>query len=273
MVTEETITDVQEAFDEALNSITEETSQLLPKNSESSYIEENTNRFSGAIWFNKIKEQKITTAGLGGIGSYVTFLLSRLQPNIIFAYDDDIVDVSNMSGQLYGLQDLGYKKVTALAGLVTKYSDYNRLFTFPEKYTEKSGATDIMICGFDNMVARQTFYDNWVNHINNKSLEDKKKCLFIDGRLAAESIQILCMTGDDYYNRSNYTTKWLFSDYEADTTICSYKQTTFCANMIGSLIVNLFVNFCANLCNPIIPRDLPFLTTYEAETMYFKTIN
>ena len=43
------------------------------------------------------------------------------------------------------------------------------------------------------------------------------------------------------------------------------------ANMIASVMVNLFVNFVANQCNPIIDRDLPFFTTYNAETMFYKT--
>ena len=90
-------------------------------------------------------------------------------------------------------------------------------------------------------------------------------------RLAAEEFQILCIKGDDNYNINRYSKEFLFSDEEADETICSYKQTTFCANMIASYMVNLFVNFCANQGNPLIDRDLPFLTTYNAETMYLKT--
>ena len=39
--------------------------------------------------------------------------------------------------------------------------------------------------------------------------------------------------------------------------------------MIASYMVNLFVNFCANEVGAY--RDLPFLTTYNAETMYLKT--
>ena len=42
------------------------------------------------------------------------------------------------------------------------------------------------------------------------------------------------------------------------------------ANMIASVIVNLFVNFVANECSPIIDRDVPFMTSYAADTMYFK---
>lgn len=245
----------------------------IPVNSASTQVDETTSRFSDAIWYNKIQEKVITLAGLGGIGSYVAFLLSRMKPRAIYLYDDDEVEAANMSGQLYGKQDFGHKKVNAMATMVSNYADYGSIFAMPEKFTYDSEASDIMICGFDNMKARQTFYDMWLSHLVQIPFEQRKNCLFIDGRLAAESIQVFCITGDDDYNQSKYKKDWLFTDIQADVTMCSYKQTTFCANMIGSIMTNLFVNFCANECNPLIPRDLPFMTSYEAETMYFKTEN
>ena len=87
--------------------------------------------------------------------------------------------------------------------------------------------------------------------------------------MAAEEFQVLCIKGDDKYNIDRYDNEFLFSDAEAEETICSYKQTTFCANMIASYMVNLFVNFCANEVGAC--RDFPFFTTYNAELMYFKT--
>ena len=85
-------------------------------------------------------------------------------------------------------------------------------------------------------------------------------------------MQVFCIQGDDSYNIGNYSENFLFSDEEADATICSYKQTTFMANMIGSIIVNLFTNFVANEIVEGL-RDLPFMTSYEAESMMFKTEN
>jgi hypothetical protein len=70
-----------------------------------------------------------------------------------------------------------------------------------------------------------------------------------------------------------YETKWLFTDAEADVTICSYKQTSFMASMIGSMIVNLFVNFVTNLNDPLFKRDLPFLTEYTGSTIFLNTVN
>ena len=128
-----------------------------------------------------------------------------------------------------------------------------------------------MICGFDNMSARKTFFYKWFDHIKGKSEAERANCLYIDGRLAAEEFQVLCIKGDDEFNIRRYEKEFLFSDREADETVCSYKQTTFMANMIASVMVNLFVNFVANQCKPLIERDLPFYTTYSAETMYYKT--
>jgi hypothetical protein len=245
---------------------------LIPVNSDSLLQDETTSRFNSAIWFEEIQKKVIILAGVGGIGSYVSFLLARMKPRALFIYDNDDVEFANMSGQLYSIDDVNRKKVNAIANMISKYAMYDSVFAIPDKFTEESEATDIMICGFDNMKARKVFFNKWVDHINSKSDEDKKHCLFIDGRLAAEELQVFCIQGDDTYNITNYQDNFLFSDEEADATICSYKQTTFMANMIGSIIINLFTNFVANEIMENL-RDLPFMTSYEAESMIFKTKN
>lgn len=254
-----------------LDQAVEDAHQEIPANSATLLVDEATSRFSSAIWYENIQKKTIILAGVGGIGSYVGFLLARMKPASMFIYDDDIVEASNMSGQLYGQSDLGRAKVSALAEMIRNYAGYSSVFAINERFTNESEASDIMICGFDNMAARRLFFNKWVSHVQSKPEEERKNCLFIDGRLAAEEFQVLCIRGDDKYNINRYSNEYLFSDAEADETICSYKQTTFCANMIASYMVNLFVNFCANQCGPLIDRDLPFLTTYNAETMYLKT--
>ena len=254
-----------------LDQAVEDAHQEIPTNSATLLVDEATSRFSSAIWYENIQKKTVILAGVGGIGSYVGFLLARMKPASMFIYDDDIVEAVNMSGQLYGQSDLGRSKVSALAEMIRNYAGYSSVFAISERFTDESEASDIMICGFDNMRARKLFFNKWLSHVQSKSEEERKNCLFIDGRLAAEEFQVLCIKGDDEYNINRYNNEFLFSDEEADETICSYKQTTFCANMIASYMVNLFVNFCTNQCEPVIDRDLPFLTTYNAETMYLKT--
>lgn len=244
----------------------------IPVNSQTITIDETTSRFSGAIWYEEIQKQTVTLAGVGGIGSYVGFLLSRLKPNRLIIYDPDRVETVNMSGQLYGQTDVGRYKCAALADMVMNYANYCNIVALGQRFEDGSDATDIMICGFDNMTARRTFYEKWKQRVLSypAGSDNRKKCLFIDGRLAAEEFQVLSIQGDDERAMAAYEDKWLFSDAEAEETICSYKQTTFMANMIASVMVNVFVNFIANQCGPIIDRDVPFFISYDASTMFTK---
>lgn len=243
----------------------------IPKNSETLLISEETSRFNSAIWFDKTRKQDVTIAGLGGIGSYVVFMLSRLDVNTMILYDPDKVERVNLSGQLYNSNQIGNYKVDAAASMIADYSNYYSFVAKHEKLDENSMISKVTICGFDNMKARKDAFRNWTNFVARLPEEERGECLFIDGRLAAEELQVFCIKGDDTDGERRYE-PYLFSDSQAAPTVCSYKQTTFMANMIGSIIVNLFINFVANQCNPLIDRDLPFYTEYNAETMYFKTI-
>ena len=249
--------------------------EKLPVNSETITIDMSTSRFSGAVWYKKVQEKTIILAGLGGIGSYCAFLLSRMKPAQIIMYDPDVVEQVNMSGQFYSQSDIGKTKAQAMTDMIHSYGNYFGVFSVDERFTESSSPADIMICGFDNMEARKIFFNKWKSHVLSKPEEERKHCLFIDGRLAAEEFQVLCLRGDDEYNIERYNREWLFTDGEADVTLCSYKQTTFMANMIGSVMTNLFVNFCANDLEgeekPMMERDLPFLTSYDASMMMFST--
>lgn len=250
----------------------ENTHQEIPVNSQTITVDETTSRFSGAIWYEEIQKQVVTLAGVGGVGSYVGFLLGRLKPQRLIIYDPDRIETVNMSGQLYGQTDVGNYKSLVLSNMIRNYANYNNIVALNDRFDVNSEATDIMICGFDNMEARKVFYERWKQRVLSypTGSNDRKKCLFIDGRLAAEEFQVLSIQGNDDRAMKEYEGKWLFSDVEAEETICSYKQTTFMANMIASVMVNVFVNFVANQCNPIIDRDVPFFISYNASTMFTK---
>lgn len=246
---------------------------LIQPNSPTLLMDESTSRFSGTEWYEEIKKQRIILAGCGGIGSWTALQLARMTPASIFLYDDDVVEMANMSGQLYSNEDVGIAKVDAIARTIGKFTTAQNIYALNQRFTPDTEAGDVMICGFDNMTARKIFYESWVAHVEKKSEEDKKKCLFIDGRLSIDTLQVLCIRGDDMFNIIKYGREYLFLDEEAEHTVCSMKQTTYLACMISSFIVNLFTNHCANLLDPIIPYDLPFFTEYDSQNMIFKTIN
>lgn len=244
----------------------------IPVNSNTLLVDESTSRFSSAEWYDKVREQRIVLAGLGGIGSYVAFLLSRLKPAAIYMYDPDIVETVNMSGQLYSSNNIGNFKINAIYNMMQLYSGFYNGVARARRYDSASVRKNIMICGFDNMEARKVFYESWLSRVREYDQRDldASHLLFIDGRLAAEEFQVFAITGDNKEAMKKYKEEWLFADEEAEETLCSYKQTTFMANMIGSVMVNIFVNHVANQCDPIFPRDVPFMTSYDASTMYFK---
>lgn len=259
----------EESGEEVVGEVNNEP-EKIPLNSPTLLMDDTTSRFSGAEWFEEIQKQRIILAGLGGIGSWTALQLSRMTPEALFMYDDDRVETANMSGQIYGFSDVGKYKVNAMADILRQRATAHNLYALNEKFTSFTSAGDIMICGFDNMKARRTFFNSWFTHVR-KEGTDKSKCLYIDGRLSLDTLQILCIQGTDDYNINRYRDEFLFSDEEADPTVCSMKQTTYLASMIGSLIVNLFTNFVANRLDPVIPYDLPFFTEYDSQNMIFKT--
>jgi hypothetical protein len=245
---------------------------IIEPNYDALSVRESTSRFSGATWFEEIQKQTVTVAGLGGIGSYVAFLLARLWVERIYMYDDDIVEAANMSGQLYGNSSIGQTKVDATATMISELANYHSIVGINEKVTRSTDLTNIVITGFDNMEARKATFDTWKRKLRDSPDNIKKNFLLIDGRLAAEEYQILTIQGDDERAMEEYERVWLFSSSEAESTVCSYKQTTFMANKIASDMVNIFVNWVYNRLDPIMERPVPFLTNFSAETMYLDIV-
>lgn len=232
-------------------------------------VREELVRFSDADWFGKIQEKVIVLAGVGGIGSNMAVILAKLNPSAIYIFDDDTVESFNLAGQFYSNEDIGKPKVEALAASVRKYTNYSSIFALNRRFAPgEEIVSDIMVCGFDNMRARRNFFAAWKNHVDQLYDEEKKNCLYIDGRLTADLFQIFCICGTDTFYMEEYANKYLFNDFEAEREVCSYKQTGFLADMIGAFMVNLIVNFCANQVNPKRNMSLPFMTSYRSSIMF-----
>lgn len=253
----------------AIDSIEQDENAELQENSESLLVKLNTVRFNDAEWFNKIQQTTVTIAGCGGIGSWTSLLISRLNPYKIRLYDNDNVEEVNLAGQLFDKNDIGNSKVYSCINTINRFSDFYRAYGNNSRLT-----SDILIstehlrniiCGFDNMVSRKEIFEVWY-----KNYKGSSESIFIDGRLNAEDFQIFCITGENADAAFKYKEHYLFSDNAVEEAPCSYKQTSFCASMIASLITNLFVNHIANLVSGDF-RCLPFKISYDATTMLLKT--
>ena len=207
-------------------------------------------RFSDASWFSPGVETLI--GGAGGIGSWLTFFLARQECDI-YLYDDDMIDETNLGGQLYAKSFIGVNKATAMNTISSGYCDNS--ITCMGRYEKDSFSMPIMFSAFDNMTARKTMFNRW------KECEDRK--IFIDGRMLAESAQIISVTKD---NEDKYEEE-LFEDSEVEDQPCSMKATSHCGAITAGYMVATFNNYMANSISEHAFREVPFKTTIELPTL------
>ena len=231
--------------------------------------EEHSSRFKDAPWFPK-EETNVIVGGAGGIGSWLTLLLSRagFYPVV---YDFDVLEGHNLAGQLYTQKDaeIGALKVDALKGLCKQFADTD-ITVMAEKYTKDSMSHNYVFSAFDNMQARKDMFAAWKEYVKEweefKSLADISKetnvnlaePIFIDGRLTAEQMQIFCVTPDLI---AEYE-KHLFDDSEVEDAPCTMKQTSHSAAMIASHMVGFFTNHMTNNAVKDKDRTVPFYWEY-----------
>ena len=163
---------------------TPENGEIIPTESNVvDSINQQTSRYSGAVWFDEVIKRRVAIAGLGGIGSWTALLISRLSPGGMVIYDPDTVEAVNLAGQCLSKYHIGSKKNSSVANIIKSFSDYYNICRY-DTYSTGSPSYNIMICGFDNMNARRVYFNNWLKYVN--SLSDKtqeRDFLYIDGRI------------------------------------------------------------------------------------------
>ncbi len=202
-------------------------------------------RFKDVQWFDNILKKDIIVAGVGGIGSWVSLLLSRLGCSL-YLYDFDHIDSLNLAGQIFRKKDIGELKTQVMRKLIKEFSD-NDLVVCMNKYTKNSPSCEIVFSCFDNMASRKVLFNRWVQNI-----KDYKNPILIDGRLLIESFQIFCVTKDKIKGYKKY----LFDDSEVEDIECTMKQTSHCAAMIASHMVGFLTNHLSE------GRQVPFYYEY-----------
>lgn len=202
--------------------------------------------------------KNVFVLGAGGIGSWLSLFLVRAGFTIIL-YDFDEVEERNLGGQFYKVSDIGKKKVNCVAENVAMFTSTstsvcyqsNRFSRFESHYS-----TVNIFAAFDNMQSRKEAFESWL-HI--QKYFGCQKNIFIDGRLEAEFFQIYCVRSDKPEQIEEYKkTLDLRLDNVSDNTLCSAKQTTHVAAMIGSYMVAFYTNFITNIIEDSEARFVPF---------------
>jgi molybdopterin/thiamine biosynthesis adenylyltransferase len=229
---------------------------------------ENKNRFKDLIWFNAINSLNCVIGGCGGIGSWLSLLLSRLDMKI-YLYDFDRIEPHNVGGQLFKMRDVGSYKALSMSNTLLEFSGADCNYRL-ERYTKDSIKGSIMFSAFDNMQARKTMFENFKNFVSvtDNNSPSYIKPIFIDGRLGAEYFEIYCVTKDKIEEYE----KTLFDDSEVQDLPCTAKQTSHTAAMIAANMVGFFTNHISNCTTNSDERVVPFKYIYSIPNCFTEVV-
>ena len=72
----------------------------------------------------KLENAHVAIAGLGGLGSNIALMLARSGVGHLLLVDFDVVDVTNLNRQAYGISQVGKEKTQALKELLCEINPY-----------------------------------------------------------------------------------------------------------------------------------------------------
>jgi hypothetical protein len=228
-------------------------------------VESRYSRFSDAPWFRDEVKENIVIGGVGGIGSWVSFFLSRIGHNLNL-YDMDTVEETNMGGQFYNAMSVGKSKVDAVKDIIRDFSGCEVSIN-DEEYTKESMTSAIAISCFDNMKARKVMFNRWKELF--VATQDPNM-LFVDGRMTAEQGHIYFVTPNPETVKRYEDT--LFGDDEVEPLPCSFKATTHNGSVIASQMVAGINNHLSNTYVGYQYRVVPFYIGYMLETFKYDVV-
>lgn len=188
-------------------------------------------RFKTAPWYENSKKETILLGGIGGIGSYALFFLTKTIPCTYYIFDFDKIEAHNLGTQFFKKDELNMLKVEAMQNRCKNFT-IAKVNSFARKYINEY--LPIMISAFDNMEARKLMFNKW------KSTDTRE--LFIDGRLRANYYEIYAVQK----GQEEAYEKTLFNSSEVTKSSCTFKQTAYFAGLIGARIAHMVVNYLSN---------------------------
>lgn len=227
------------------------------------------NRFKDALWYGETFDD-IIIGGAGGIGSWVALLLARAGFRPV-PVDFDTVEEHNLGGQAFTRHHIGHLKVDAVRDIVMSMCAVDIEY-IGERVTEGFATTRYTFSGFDQMAPRKILFDSWceLSDPGSDRYEPESDAIFIDGRLQAEHMQILCIRGNDEEAKEKFRKDYLFSNEEVEDAPCTLRQTTHAAAMIAAHMVGFFTNHIANVKTGDDVREVPFYWEYFIPNNYLE---
>lgn len=175
-------------------------------------------------------DKKIIIIGAGGIGSWTALALLKMGCINVTVLDFDGIEEHNLGSQIYNTNDIGKEKVNALKDkLVPLVSQEPQILN--KKWTPSFNLTkyDIVISAVDSITVRGEMFNNLI--------KNKFKGYFIDGRMAANEINLYCINIEDKNHIALYKDT-LFKPEEALPIPCSARAVIYNCFVISGLIAD-----------------------------------
>ena len=182
----------------------------------------------------RLAECKATVVGVGAIGRQVALQLAAMGIPWLQLVDFDIVEKSNLASQGFLEDDLGWKKVDAVATLCSQINRQIQIDRVTRRFRRSLGIGNVLFCAVDKIDARRLIWE---------AVKDTV-IFFADGRMSAEVLRIVVAC--DPQSREHYPST-LFAAQEAFVGPCTAKTTIYCANTAAGLMLAQFAKFLRGL--------------------------
>jgi len=88
----------------------------------------------------KLRNARVAIAGLGGLGSNIAVALARSGVGHMLLVDFDLVDITNINRQAYGISQIGKPKTQAILEVLAEINPYLDIEIMQTKVTEDNAA-------------------------------------------------------------------------------------------------------------------------------------
>lgn len=140
-------------------------------------------RFSGIIPLDDLKEKSVCIVGAGGIGAPAAICMAKSGIRKMTIFDFDKVEDENIGPQIYGPEDLGKQKVSALAEIVQRFAPWCEVNSMNTKFKDHNVNYDVLVSAVDSLKVRKMIW-------NNVSSSNEKPEILIDPRMGAELLTV-----------------------------------------------------------------------------------
>ncbi len=168
-----------------------------------------------------------TVIGVGAIGRQVALQLAAAGQRRIQLFDHDRVEVVNLGPQGYYESDVGDLKVDAVGRVMQQMQTEVVLELCPRRIGRSERLGSVIFVCVDSIDTRRRIWEEY----------GEEATLFIDGRMAAETIRVV--TSCDRESAAYYPST-LFAGNEAFQGACTAKSTIFTANIAAGIMMEQY---------------------------------